>query len=107
MPAGTVVSSEADKVGGETLCVVRDNSVFVPSADVLVLGVQVRDRAACGDGWDEWVGLDDRVMESDSERFYVVWCETVLEQPRGSPVVIGWPPVVSLGAVGEQSQPAV
>ncbi|KAK8658770.1 hypothetical protein V6N13_036964 [Hibiscus sabdariffa] len=90
---GTVVSSEADKVGGETLRVVRDNPVFVLSADVLALGGQVRDRATCGETWNEWVGLADRVMESASERFDVVWCETALEQPRSSPVVFGWPSV--------------
>ncbi|KAK9045933.1 hypothetical protein V6N11_051836 [Hibiscus sabdariffa] len=106
-PTGTVVSSEADKVGGETLRVVRDNPVFVPSVDVLALGGQVQDRAACGETWDECVGLTDRVMESASERFDVVWCETTLEQPRSSPVVFGWPSVVSLEAVGEQNQPAV
>ncbi|KAK8538828.1 hypothetical protein V6N12_034535 [Hibiscus sabdariffa] len=104
---GTVVSSEADKVGGETLRVVRDNPAFVPSTEVLALGDQVRDRVAQGETWDEWVGLADRVMESKSERFDVVWCEIDLEQPRSSPVVFGWPSVVSLEAVGEQSQPAV
>ncbi|KAK8488557.1 hypothetical protein V6N11_037716 [Hibiscus sabdariffa] len=57
--------------------------------------------------WDEWVGLADRVIESELERFDVVWCETALEQPRSSPVVFGWPSVVSLEAVGEQNQPAV
>ncbi|KAK8497855.1 hypothetical protein V6N12_073665 [Hibiscus sabdariffa] len=99
---GTVVSSEADKVGGETLRVVRDNPIFVLSADVLALGGQVRDRATCGETWNEWVGLADRVMESASERFDVVWCETALEQPRSSPVVFGWPSVVSLEAVGNR-----
>ncbi|KAK9033352.1 hypothetical protein V6N11_018385 [Hibiscus sabdariffa] len=102
-----VVSSEADKVGGETLRVVRDNLTFVPSTEVLALGDQVRDKAAHGETWDGRVGLADRVMESESDRFDVVWCETDLEQPRSSPVVFGWPSLVSLEAVGEQSQPAV
>ncbi|KAK8690487.1 hypothetical protein V6N13_074020 [Hibiscus sabdariffa] len=46
-------------------------------------------------------------MESESERFDVVCCETDLEQPRSSPVVFGWPSVISLEAVGEQSKPAI
>ncbi|KAK8571045.1 hypothetical protein V6N13_025603 [Hibiscus sabdariffa] len=77
--AGTVVSSKADKA---TPRVVRDNLVFESSVDVLALGGPVRDRAAYMEAWDEWVGLAERVLESDSERFDMVWCETVLEQPR-------------------------
>ncbi|KAK8973041.1 hypothetical protein V6N11_018571 [Hibiscus sabdariffa] len=96
--AGTVVSSKADKA---TPRVVRDNLVFESSVDVLALGGPVRDRAAYMEAWDEWVGLAERVLESDSERFDMVWCETVLEQPRVSLVVIGWPLVPRLGAVGE------